>query len=332
MDTIDDLHDDVPRSSANLPEETAVDVGGWLRTLGLERYMAAFCENGVSGDVLFLLTADDLKEMGVAAVGDRRRLLAAIATLRESAATSRAIVEAPGARPLSAVSERRQITVLFCDIVGSATLSARLDPEDLREVLVTYQATVAEEVAGKHGYIARFVGDGVLAYFGWPNADEAHAESAVRAGLGIIEAVRPQRLSVRIGIATGLVVTSDLIGVGAAQTVTAIGETPNIAARLQALAEPDAVVASHTTRSHLGQMFEWEDLGYCRIERVRQADKGLACAAGDGRNEPIRGRSRDRACGLGRPAGRTGPAAAPLAGGAVWRGPRRVAFGRARYR
>jgi AAA ATPase domain/Adenylate and Guanylate cyclase catalytic domain len=111
------------------------------------------------------------------------------------------------------------------------------------------------------GYIARFVGDGVLAYFGWPNPDEAHAESAVRAGLAIIEAIGPQQLSVRIGIATGLVVTGDLVGVGAAQTMTAVGETPNLAARLQALAQPDTVVVSEATRSQLGRMFELEDLG-----------------------------------------------------------------------
>ena len=133
-------------------------------------------------------------------------------------------------------------------------------------------------MAGKRGYVARFVGDGVLAYFGWPNADEAHAESAVRAGLAILEAVGPPELSVRVGIATGLVVTGDLVGVGAAQTVTAVGETPNLAARLQALAQPDTVVVSDATRSQLGQMFELEDLGAVPLERLRQAGEGLACA------------------------------------------------------
>ena len=121
-------------------------------------------------------------------------------------------------------------------------------------------------MTGKRGYIARFVGDGVLAYFGWPNADEAHAESAVRAGLAIIEAVGPQQLSVRVGIATGLVVTGDLVGVGAAQTMTAVGETPNLAARLQSLAEPNTVVVSDATRSQLGQMFELEDLGLITLK------------------------------------------------------------------
>ena len=151
--------------------------------------------------------------------------------------------------------------MLFCDIVGSTPLSTGLDPEELREILIAYQMNVAAAVTGERGYVARFVGDGVLAYFGWPNADEAHAESAVRAGLAIIEEVGPQQLSVRIGIATGLVVTGDLVGVGAAQAMTAVGETPNLAARLQGLAQPDTIVVSDATRSQLGHMFELEDLG-----------------------------------------------------------------------
>jgi class 3 adenylate cyclase len=146
--------------------------------------------------------------------------LVAIAKLQEDAATLPAVGSIEDRRAQLSEAERRQITVLFCDIVGSTPLSARLDPEELREVLAAYQASVAAEVAGKRGYIARFVGDGVLAYFGWPNADEAHAESAVRAGLAIVEAINRQRLAVRVGIATGLVVTGDLVGVGAAQTVT----------------------------------------------------------------------------------------------------------------
>jgi class 3 adenylate cyclase/predicted ATPase len=238
-----------------------VDVGSWLRNLGLEQYEAAFRENDVSADVLCHLTAEDLEGLGVAAIGHRRRLLVAIAKLREDAASLQA-VKSIGDRPASApAAERRQITVLFCDIVGSTPLSTGLDPEELREILTAYQANVAAAVTGRDGYVARFVGDGVLAYFGWPNPDEAHAESAVRAGLAIIEAVGPQRLPVRIGIATGLVVTGDLVGVGAAQTMTAVGETPNLAARLQGLAQPDTIVVSDATRSQLGQMFELEDLG-----------------------------------------------------------------------
>jgi class 3 adenylate cyclase/predicted ATPase len=238
-----------------------VDVASWLRNLGLERYEAAFRENDVSPDLLHQLTAEDLRELGVAAVGHRRRMLAAIAELRGDPVVPSVVAQTSEARPSTSAAERRQITVLFCDIVGSTPLSTELDPEELREVLTNYQRNVAGAVTGERGYIARFVGDGVLAYFGWPNADEAHAESAVRAGLAIIDAVGPQQLSVRIGIATGLVVTGDLVGVGAAQTMTAVGETPNLAARLQSLAQPNTIVVSEATRSQLGQMFDLEDLG-----------------------------------------------------------------------
>ncbi len=149
----------------------------------------------------------------------------------------------------------------------SATLWARRRsrsgsiPEELREILTVYQTNVGAAVIDERGYLARFVGDGVLAYFGWPNADEAHAESAVRAGLTIVDAVGPQQLSVRIGIATGLVVTGDLVGVGAAQTMTAVGETPNLAARLQALAQPNTIVVSEATQAQLGHLFELQELG-----------------------------------------------------------------------
>jgi class 3 adenylate cyclase len=166
-----------------------------------------------------------------------------------------------GGQPSEAAAERRHITVLFCDLVGSTPLSTRLDPEDLRQVLEIYRTSVAAAVTGKGGYVARFIGDGVLAYFGWPNADEAHAESAVRAALAALEAVLSHQLPVRIGIATGLVVVGDLIGSGAAQQHPAIGETPNLAARLQALAEPDTIVVSEATRSQLGGLFELEELG-----------------------------------------------------------------------
>ncbi len=161
-------------------------------------------------------------------------------------------------------------------------------------MLSAYQAAVAGEVAAKRGYVARFVGDGVLAYFGWPNADEMHAESAVHAGLAIIGAISPQQLSVRIGIATGLVVIGDLVGVGAAQTMTAVGDTPNLAARLQALAEPDTVVVSDATRSQLGQMFEWEDLGLVALKgfdepvRAWRARRETGAAS---RSEAVHGRA-----------------------------------------
>lgn len=250
----------IRRRAFHLAGGAAVDVGDWLRNLGLERYEAAFHENGVDVEVLRHLIADDLSHLGVSAVGHRRRLLVAIAKLSEaSGAPQKGAPTEDWAAPSTA--ERRHITVMFCDIVGSTPLSAALDPEELRELLSAYQGKVAEAVTVEHGFIARFVGDGVLAYFGWPNADEAQAESSVSAALAIVEAVRAQHLSVRIGIATGLVVTGDLVGVGAAQTITAVGKTPNLAARLQALAQPDTIVVSDATRSQLGRMFELEDLG-----------------------------------------------------------------------
>src|SRR5919199_296865 len=171
--------------------------------------------------------------------------------------------------PLSSSSmssaERRQLTVMFCDLVGSTGLSARLDPEDLREVIAAYHKCVAHVVSGFEGFVAKYMGDGVLAYFGYPQAHEDDAERAVRAGLALTEAVgqldAPERLRVRIGIATGLVVVGDLVGSGEAQERGVVGETPNLAARLQALAEPGAVVIAASTRKLIGGLFECEDLG-----------------------------------------------------------------------
>jgi class 3 adenylate cyclase/predicted ATPase len=242
-----------------------MDIAEWLRGLGLERYAAAFRENEISVDILPTLTAQDLRDLGIAAVGHRRKLLNAIAAVRRPAdgpADGQAVGASSNASWAAAPAvERRHLTVLFCDLVGSTPLSTRLDPEDLRQLLDTYRASVVAAVTGQRGYVAKFLGDGVLAYFGWPNADETHADSAVRAGLAAIEALRPHQLPVRIGIATGLVVVGDLIGAGASQEHPAIGETPNLAARLQALAEPDTIVVSEATRAQLGRMFEMEALG-----------------------------------------------------------------------
>jgi class 3 adenylate cyclase len=163
-----------------------MDVASWLRNLGLERYETAFRENDVSAEELSQLTAEDLKELGVVPVGHRRRLLGAIAKLREETASAPEVGSTGDYRASTSAAERRQITVLFFDIVGSTPLSTKLDPEELREILAAYQANVGAEVTRERGYVARFVGDGGLAYFGWPNADETHAESAVRAGLAII--------------------------------------------------------------------------------------------------------------------------------------------------
>jgi class 3 adenylate cyclase len=157
-------------------------------------------------------------------------------------------------------AERRQVTVMFSDLVGSTALSARMDPEDLREVISSYQKCVAETVERFGGFVAKYMGDGVLVYFGYPHAHEDDAERAVRAGLELIATVGALRaaspLQTRVGIATGLVVVGDLIGSGAAQEQAVVGETPNLAARLQGIAEPNTVVVAESTRKLLGNLFE----------------------------------------------------------------------------
>ena len=170
-------------------------------------------------------------------------------------------------------AERRQLTVMFCDLVGSTALSARLDPEDLREVIGAYHRAVGEIVAGFDGFVSRYMGDGVLVYFGYPQAHEDDAERAVRAGLGAIDAVsrldvKSVRLQARVGIATGLVVVGDLIGEGSAQERSAVGETPNLAARLQTLAEPDAVIIAAGTRRLVGDLFDYRDLGAVEVKGI----------------------------------------------------------------
>ena len=262
-----------------------MDIGGWLRGLGLQRYEQAFRENEIDLRVLPELTADDLKELGVAAIGHRRLLLKAIADLAAGAEAPSDLTPhtAPSGSPLpnpplpgldpgitgegraGAEAERRQLTVMFCDLVGSTPLSTRFDPEDLREIVGAYHRCVADTVAPFAGFVAKYMGDGVLVYFGYPEAHEEDAERAVRAGLAIIEAVgrlaAPERLSVRLGLASGLVVVGDLIGAGAAQERGVVGETPNFAARLQALAQPGTLVIAESTRRQIGALFELEDLG-----------------------------------------------------------------------
>jgi len=197
-------------------EADAVDIADWLRGLGLEKYAPAFNENAINWDVLSELTTDDLKEIGVAAVGDRRRLLAAIAALCEGASQA---APAPERSSATGEAERRQLTVMFCDLVGSAPLSTRFDPEDLREIVGAYHRCVADTVGRFGGFVAKYMGDGVLVYFGYPEAHEDDGERAVRAGLAVIDTVgrlaTQEPLKVRIGIATGLVVVGDLIGAGA---------------------------------------------------------------------------------------------------------------------
>jgi class 3 adenylate cyclase len=253
------------------PWSAAIDVGGWLRSLGLGQYEALFRASEIDVDILPELTEVDLEKLGVP-LGPRKRLLRAISVL--AAETSAAPPASTAAKPQDA-AERRQLTVMFCDLVGSTALSARFDPEELREEIRAYQNTVSGVVARYDGFVAKFMGDGVLAYFGYPRAHEDDAERAVRAGLEIEAAVTrletrgTERLAVRIGIATGLVVVGDLVGEGSAQEQAVVGETPNLAARLPALAEPGQVVLAGATRRLIGDLFRLRDLG-------RQAVKGFA--------------------------------------------------------
>jgi class 3 adenylate cyclase len=258
-----------------------MDVGGWLRGLGLEEYEAAFRENKIDEIVLPRLTAEDLKELGVGSVGDRRKLLDAIAALRPEASAPTPQSDAPEAdNTAKDTAERRQVTVMFTDLVGSTALSARMDPEDLREVISAYQRCVADTVRRFGGFVAKYMGDGVLIYFGYPAAHEDDAERAVRAGLALIEALAalptPVPLQVRIGGATGMVVVGDLVGSGEAQERGIVGETPNLAARLQGIAEPNTVVIAEATRRLLGNLFELEDLGPRELKGIAGRVKAFA--------------------------------------------------------
>jgi class 3 adenylate cyclase len=247
-----------------------MDIGGWLRSLGLERYEAAFRENEIDETVLPSLTHQTLKELGVTAVGHRLKLLDAIAARRTAGGTKPLSADeattpvAPSITPEDR-AERRQVTVMFSDLVGSTALSARMDPEDLREVISAYQKCVTGTVKRFGGFVAKYMGDGVLVYFGYPQAHEDDAERGGRAALELIEAVSALKaaspLQTRVGIATGLVVVGDLIGSGSAQEQAVVGETPNLAARLQGIAEPNAVVIGESTRKLLGNLFELRDLG-----------------------------------------------------------------------
>jgi class 3 adenylate cyclase/predicted ATPase len=249
-----------------------MDVADWLRKLGLEQYEQAFRANEIDAGVLPSLTAEDLRDLGVTLVGHRRRLLDAIADLRARAPVATETAASPDAL-VPGDAERRQLTVMFCDLVGSTALSTQLDPEDLREVIGAYHRAVTEIIAGFDGFVSRYMGDGVLVYFGYPQAHEDDAERAVRAGLSAIAAVgrldvKSVRLQARVGIATGLVVVGDLIGAGAAQEQTVVGETPNLAARLQGLAEPDTVVIAAGTRRLVGDLFEYRDLGAVEVKGI----------------------------------------------------------------
>jgi class 3 adenylate cyclase len=273
-----------------------MDVAEWLRTLGLDQYEPAFRENKIEADLLPSLTAEDLKDLGVLPFGHRRRLLAAIAALQCTPTVGPVVEAVTSAAKLDA--ERRQVTVMFCDLVGSTALSARFDPEDLREVIRRYHACIAQIVTRFDGFVAQYLGDGALVYFGYPQAHEDDAEQAVRAGLALADAVgdlqAPERLQVRIGIATGLVVVGDPVGAGSAQERAIVGNTPNLAARLQALAEQSGVIIAESTRRQIGGLFEVVDIGPQSLKgfaEPQHAWRVLAENRAIGRFEALRSRA-----------------------------------------
>ena len=262
-----------------------MDVVIWLRSLGLGKYEAAFRENEIDETVLASLTHENLKELGVTALGHRVKLMDAIAALRNEGSGKAPSVDAattstsPNAHPEDR-AERRQVTVLFSDLVGSTALSARMDPEDLREVISAYQKCVASTVQRFGGFVAKYMGDGVLVYFGYPQAHEDDAERAVRAGLELIQAVSGLKssasLQTRVGVATGLVVVGDLVGAGEAQERRIVGETPNLAARLQGIAEPNTVVIAESTRKLFGNLFDLQDFGAQNLKGISGPVKAWA--------------------------------------------------------
>jgi class 3 adenylate cyclase len=273
-----------------------MDLGAWLRDLDLEEYEAAFRQNHIDATVLPSLTAEDLKDLGIGSIGHRRKLLEAIALLRPETTTKAPPPVAPSTipKPSQDTAERRQVTVMFSDLVGSTALSARMDPEDLREVISAYQKCAAETVQRLGGFVAKYMGDGVLAYFGYPQAHEDDAERSVRAGLELIEAVGGLKstvpLQTRVGIATGLVVVGDLIGSGAAQEQAVVGETPNVAARLQSIAKPNTVVIAESTRKLLANLFDLQDLGAKDLKGIAgpmRAYAALRPSSAEGRFEAL---------------------------------------------
>jgi class 3 adenylate cyclase/tetratricopeptide (TPR) repeat protein len=270
------------------------DLALWLEKLGMSEYAQRFAENGIDFTVLPDLTDQDLKDIGVL-LGHRRKLLRAIADLtgREKDAPKAAVATAPSTAPQD-TAERRQVTVMFSDLVGSTALSTRMDPEDLREIIGAYQKSVSDTVRRFGGYVVKYLGDGVLVYFGYPQAHEDDAERAVRAGLELIAAVTalkaPVSLQTRVGIATGLVVVGDLIGTGSAQEQAVVGETPNLAARLQGIAEPNMVIIAEDTRRLLGNLFELEDLGPKDLKGILgpvRAWAALRTSSAEGRFEAL---------------------------------------------
>src|SRR6516164_8683039 len=277
-----------------------MDVSSWLRDLGLGRYEPTFIENAIDSDVLPELTEGDLEKLGIP-LGDRKRLIKAIRTMladsSSASITSGAGEDVQSGQPGVGAAERRHLTVMICDLVGSTALSTRLDPEDMGAVMDAYHAACARIVQGYDGFVGDFRGDGILAYFGYPRAHEDDAERTVRAALEIIAAVAElethaaEPLAVRIGIATGLVVVGDLSGEGALREHAVVGDTPNLAARLQALAEPGTAVIAGSTRRLLGDLFRLRDLGRHEVKGIAEPVAAWAVegvSASESRFEAVR--------------------------------------------
>ena len=269
-------------------------IADWLQTLGLGQYAQRFAENDIDVSVLHHLTDADLEKIGVS-LGHRRKIFAAIAELPGASPSKHETVRGPEPK-IQDTAERRQVTVMFSDLVGSTALSGRMDPEDLREVISGYQKCVAETVQRFGGFVAKYMGDGVLIYFGYPQAHEDDAERAVRAGLELVAAVTSLKthaaLQSRVGVATGLVVVGDLIGSGASQEQAIVGETPNLAARLQGVAEPNTVVIAESTGRLLGNLFELQDLGAQNFKGIAgpvQAWTALRLSSVESRFEALHG-------------------------------------------
>jgi class 3 adenylate cyclase/predicted ATPase len=259
-------------------ERPVEQIADWLEKLGLEQYAKLFADNDIDVSILRHLSDQDLKDLGVS-LGHRRKIFAAV---NQGFNSAQPLAEAERIEEpkISEAPERRYVTVLFSDLVGSTALSTRLDPEDLRDVIAVYQRCVAETVQRFDGFVAKFMGDGVLVYFGYPEAHEDDPEQAVRAGLELVAAVKglqtPEPLEARVGIATGLVVVGDLIGSGASQEQAIVGKTPNLAARLQGLATPGMVVIADSTRKLLGNLFELEDLGGKDLKGISGPERAWA--------------------------------------------------------
>ena len=281
------------------------DTAAWLEEIGLGQHAELFRANDITAAVLPELTDEDLRQLGLS-LGHRRLLLKAIkdrAKSSDEAATRQTALvaepSAPEAAALRPEAERRQLTVMFVDLVGSTELSARLDPEDMRAVIAAYQNACSEVIRRYEGHVAKYMGDGVLAYFGYPRAHEDDAERAVRAALELTGAVGKQiasdgtRLAARIGIATGQVVVGDLVGEGAAQEEAVVGETPNLAARLQGVAAPGSLVIAASTRRLVGAVFELRELGPQPLKgfpALASAWRVLGESRAQGRFEALRGR------------------------------------------